>query len=82
MYYVKNQVTDNNRNGHSNKTLSIGMSRIDIEVTDDRNGGFEPEILLENQTSISQNMQIRPTAFTIGLILYFFITLFSFRYRP
>jgi hypothetical protein len=44
------------------------MSRIDIEVTDDRNGGSEPEILLENQTSISQNMQIRPNAFTIGLI--------------
>lgn len=44
MYYVKNQVTDNNRNGHSNKTMSIGMGRIDIEVTDDRNGGSEPEI--------------------------------------
>ncbi len=29
------------------------MSRIDIEVTGDRNGGSEPEILLENQTSIS-----------------------------
>ncbi len=49
------------------------MSRIDIEVTDDRNGGSEPEILLENQTSISQNMQIRPTDFTIGLILYYTI---------
>lgn len=73
MYYLKNQVTDNNRNGYSNKTLSIGMSRIDIEVTDDRNGGSEPEILLENQTSISQNMQIRPTDFTIGLILYYTI---------
>ena len=56
-YDVKNKFTDNSRNGHSKKTLRTSMGKVDIEVSRDRNGDFEPKILPKNQTSISQDME-------------------------
>lgn len=56
-YDVKNKATDNSRNGHSKKTLRTSMGKVDIDVPRDRNGVFEPKILHNNQTSISQDME-------------------------
>ena len=51
-YDVKNKETDNSRNGHSKKTLRTSMGKVNIDVSRDRNGDFEPKILPKNQTSI------------------------------
>ena len=56
-YDVKNKETDNSRNGHSKKTLRTSMGKVNIDVSRDRNGDFEPKILPKNQTSISQDME-------------------------
>ena len=56
-YDIKNKTTDNNRNGHSKKTLRTGMGKVEIDVPRDRNGDFEPKLLPKNQTSISQDME-------------------------
>ncbi len=43
-YDVKNKETDNSRNGHSKKTLRTSMGKVNIDVSRDRNGDFEPKI--------------------------------------
>lgn len=47
----------NSRNGHSRKTLKTSAGKIEINVTRDRNGEFEPRILPKNQTSISAEIE-------------------------
>ena len=56
-YDYKNKGTDNSRNGHSSKTLRTGFDDVDISISRDRKGEFEPQILKKNQTSISQDIE-------------------------
>ncbi len=49
--------TTNGRNGHSRKTLKTSVGKIDINITRDRNGEFEPRIIPKNQTSISTTVE-------------------------
>jgi transposase-like protein len=56
-YDYRNKDTDNSRNGHSGKTLRTSFGEVDISVPRDRKGGFEPQILKKNQTSISQDIE-------------------------
>ena len=44
-YNYKNKATDNNRNGHSNKTLRTSFRDVEASVPQDRKGEFEPKVL-------------------------------------
>lgn len=58
-YDYKNKDTDNSRNGHSSKRLRTGFGDVEVSVSRDRKGEFEPQVLKKNQTSISQDMRIK-----------------------
>jgi transposase-like protein len=55
--YAKNQkgnvVTDNRRNGHSDKTVNSRFGELPIEVPRDRKGEFQPKIIEKYQKDIS-----------------------------
>ena len=55
-YDVKNKATNNSRNEYSKKTPRTSMDKVDIDVSRDRNGDFEPRIPPKRRTNISQNM--------------------------
>jgi transposase-like protein len=48
---TKNQATDNSRNGHSRKTLTSEYGDVEIAVSRDRQGEFEPEIIKKHPTN-------------------------------
>ena len=52
-YDYKNKDTDNNCNGHSNKTLRTSFGDAAVSLPQDRKGEFEPQVLKKNQLSIS-----------------------------
>lgn len=52
-YDYKNKNTDNSRNGYSSKTVQESMGEVDISVTRDRNGEFEPQLVKKHQTDVS-----------------------------
>ena len=54
-YDYKN--TDNSRNGHSSKPLCTIFGDVEVSVSWDRKGEFEPQVLKKNQTSISQDIE-------------------------
>ena len=54
-YDYKN--TDNSRNGHSSKPLRTSFGDVEVSVSRDRKGEFEPQVLKKNQTSISQDIE-------------------------
>ena len=56
-YNYRNKDTDNNRNGHSSKTLRTSFGDVEVSVSRDRKGEFEPQVLKKNQTSISQDIE-------------------------
>ena len=56
-YDYKNKDTDNSCNGHSSKRLRTSFGDVDVSVTRDRKGEFEPQVLKNNQTSISQDIE-------------------------
>lgn len=43
-YDYRNQETDNSRNGHSSKTLRTSFGDVEVLVSRDRKGEFEPRI--------------------------------------
>ena len=55
--YEKNQkgdlLTDNKRNGHSQKTLKSQYGEFQVEVPRDRNGEFEPKLIPKYQRDVS-----------------------------
>ena len=55
-YDVKTKATNNSRNEYSKKTPRTSMDKVDIDVSRDRNGDFEPRIPPKRRTNISQNM--------------------------
>ena len=58
-YDYKNKETENSRNGHSSKTLRTSFGDVEVAVPRDRKGEFDPQLLKENQTSISQDIENR-----------------------
>ena len=56
-YDYKNKATDNSRNGHSSKNLRTSFGEVEVSVSRDRKGEFEPQLLKKNQTSISQDIK-------------------------
>ena len=56
-YDYRNKDTDNSRNGHSSKTLRTSYGDVEVAVPRDRKGEFEPQILKNNQTSVSQDIE-------------------------
>lgn len=56
-YDYRNKETKNSRNGHSGKTLRTSFGEVDITVSRDRKGEFEPQVLKKNQTSVSQDIE-------------------------
>lgn len=49
----KNKLTDNRRNGHTEKTVKTQYGEFPIEVPRDRNGEFEPVVVPKNKRDIS-----------------------------
>ena len=56
-YDYKNKAMDNSRNGHSSKNLRTSFGEVEVSVSRDRKGEFEPQLLKKNQTSISQDIE-------------------------
>lgn len=56
-YDCRNKDTDNSRNGHCSKTLRTSFGNVNVSVSRDRKGEFEPQILKKNQTSVSQDIE-------------------------
>ena len=56
-YDSRNKETDNSRNGHSSKRLKTSFGEVEVSVTRDRKGEFEPQLLKKHQTSISQDIE-------------------------
>ena len=56
-YDYRNKETDNNRNGHSTKTMKTSVGEVDIDVPRDRKGEFEPQLVKKQQTSLSGDIE-------------------------
>ena len=56
-YDYKNKDTDNSRNGHSSKTLRTSFGDVEVSVSRNRKGEFEPQVLKQDQASISQDIE-------------------------
>jgi len=53
--YESTQETKSNyRNGHTSKTLKSSVGPVEIDVPRDRNGEFEPKIVLKHKRDISE----------------------------
>ena len=71
-YDYRNKDTDNNRNGHSSKTLRTSFGDVEVSVSRDRKGESEPQILKKDQTSIflaSLSFMITPACAKYGAFL-------------
>ena len=55
-YNYKNKDTDNSRNGHNSKRLRTSFGSVDVSISRDQKGKFEPQVLKKNQTSIRQDI--------------------------
>ena len=44
-YDYRNKETDNSRNGHSSKTMHTSYGDMDVAITRDRNGEYEPQLI-------------------------------------
>lgn len=53
-YDYKNKRTDNSRNGSYKKTVSSSQGEIDLKVSRDRNGDYEPQIVKKHQMDVSE----------------------------
>ena len=56
-YDYKSKDTENSRNGHSTKHLRTSFGNVEVSVSRDRKGEFEPQVLKKNQTSIAQDVE-------------------------
>ena len=56
-YNYKNKNTFNSHNDHSSKTLCTSFGDVEVSVSRDRKGEFEPQVLKKDQTSISQDIE-------------------------
>lgn len=56
-YDYRNKITDNSRNGHSEKTLAGSFGDMKISVPRDRNGDFEPKLVKKHQTTLTNDIE-------------------------
>ena len=52
-----NTTTRTRLNGHSSKNLRTSFGEVEVSVSRDRKGEFEPQLLKKNQTSIRQDIE-------------------------
>lgn len=52
-YNTTNKLRDNSRNGYSKKTVKTELGPVQINVSRDRNGEFEPKIIPKHQRSVN-----------------------------
>lgn len=58
-YDYRNKEIDNNRNGHSSKTMHTSYGDMDIAIPRDRNGEYEPQLIKKYQNTVTQDMEER-----------------------
>ena len=51
--------TENSRNGYSKKTLKTSFGDAEIAVPRDRRSEFNPQILIKNKTSVSEDIEAK-----------------------
>ena len=56
-YDYRNKETDNSRNGHSSKTMHTSYGDMDVAITRDRNGEYEPQLIKKYQNTVTQDME-------------------------
>lgn len=56
-YDYRNKETENSRNGYSRKSVKTSAGPVEIAVTRDRNGEFEPQIIKKNETSLKGDIE-------------------------
>ncbi len=56
-YDYRNKDTDNNRNGHSKKTMHTSYGDMDVAIPRDRNGEYEPQLIKKYQNTVTQDME-------------------------
>ncbi|OQA76004.1 MAG: Transposase, Mutator family [bacterium ADurb.Bin243] len=52
-YDYKNKETENSRNGYSKKTVTSNLGDLEINVSRDREGEFEPQVVKKHQNDVS-----------------------------
>ena len=56
-YDYKNKDTGNSRNGYSKKTMHTSCGDMDLEISRDRNGEYEPQVIKKYKNTITQDME-------------------------
>lgn len=56
-YDYRNKITDNSRNGHTEKTVTGSFGDMKIAIPRDRNGEFEPRLIKKHQTSLTGDIE-------------------------
>lgn len=56
-YDYRNKITNNSRNGHTEKTVTGSFGDMKISVPRDRNGEFEPRLIKKHQTSLTGDIE-------------------------
>ena len=56
-YDYRNKETDNSRNGHSKKTMHTSYGDMDIAISRDRKGEYEPQLIPKYQNTVTQDME-------------------------
>lgn len=56
-YDYRNKITDNSRNGYTDKTVTGSFGDMKISVPRDRNGEFEPKLIKKHQTTLTGDIE-------------------------
>ena len=56
-YDSRNKDTENSRNGHSQKTMHTSYGDMEVAIPRDRNGEYEPQLIIKYQNTITQDME-------------------------
>ncbi len=58
-YDYRNKDTDNSRNGHSNKTLRASFGDVEVSISRDCKGEFEPQLLKRTRPASVRTLKKR-----------------------
>ena len=56
-YDYRNKETDNSRNGYSQKTMRTSYGDMELDISRDRKGDFEPQVIKKYQNTVMQDME-------------------------
>ena len=57
--HLADDVVPNRKNGKSRKTIKTSEGRINLDTPRDRAGRFEPQLIKKNQTSVSDEIEVK-----------------------